>query len=47
MVRGRPYRKNDQAHVEQKNYTHVRELMGYARIDDPLLLSLMNEIYEL
>jgi hypothetical protein len=47
MVRGRPYRKNDQAHVEQKNYTHVRELLGYARIDDPLLLAFMNDLYEL
>ena len=32
QTRSRPYRKNDQAHVEQKNYTHVRQLLGYERI---------------
>lgn len=47
VVRGRPYRKNDNAHVEQKNWTHVRELFGYSRIDNPFLVPLMNDIYEL
>lgn len=47
VVRGRPYRKNDNAHVEQKNWTHVRELFGYRRIDNPLLIANMNDIYEL
>lgn len=32
QTRSRPYHKNDQAHVEQKNYTHVRALLGYDRI---------------
>jgi len=32
QTRSRPYRKNDQAHVEQKNYTHVRQLLGYERL---------------
>jgi hypothetical protein len=45
MTRRRPYRKNDAAHVEQKNYTHVRQLFGYDRLDDPLLVAMMNEIY--
>ena len=36
--RGRPYHKNDTAHVEQKNYTHVRLLLGYDRLDHPGLL---------
>jgi len=31
QTRSRPYRKNDQAHIEQKNYTHVRQLLGYGR----------------
>jgi hypothetical protein len=31
LSRGRPYRKNDNAHVEQKNYTHVRQWFGYER----------------
>jgi hypothetical protein len=47
VVRGRPYRKNDNAHVEQKNWTHVRELFGYSRIDNPFLVAMMNDIYEL
>lgn len=45
MVRRRPYKKNDNAHVEQKNWTHVRQLFGYDRVDDPILIALMNEIY--
>ena len=45
MVRRRPYKKNDNAHVEQKNWTHVRQLFGYDRVDDPSLIPLMNEIY--
>lgn len=45
FVRRRPYRKNDAAHVEQKNWTHVRQLFGYLRIDDPHFVGLMNEIY--
>lgn len=45
MTRSRPYQKNDNAHVEQKNFTHVREVFGYERIEDLTLISLMNEIY--
>ena len=45
FVRRRPYRKNDSAHVEQKNGTHVRELFGYERSDHSELVPLMNEIY--
>lgn len=45
IVRGRPYKKNDQAHVEQKNYTHVRQLFGYDRFEERELCYLMNEIY--
>jgi len=32
------YRKNDQAHVEQKNWTHVRQLLGYERLELPELI---------
>lgn len=46
FVRRRPYQKNDSAHVEQKNYTHVRELFGYERFDHGELVPLMNEIYQ-
>lgn len=45
FVRRRPYKKNDNAHVEQKNWTHVRQLFGYDRIEDRAIVDLMNEIY--
>lgn len=45
FTRSRPYRKNDNAHVEQKNWTHVRHLFGYDRFDDPNLVPLMNDLY--
>jgi len=45
IYRGRPYRKNDQAYVEQKNYTHVRHLFGYGRIDWKNAISMMNDVY--
>lgn len=45
MRRSRPYKKNDQCYVEQKNYTHVRNLFAYDRLDDMYLVQLMNEIY--
>jgi hypothetical protein len=46
FVRRRAYKKNDNAHVEQKNFTHVRELFGYERIEDMQIVLLMNEIYQ-
>ena len=46
FVRRRPYKKNDNAHVEQKNWTHVRQLFGYERFDSPELAPVMNEIYQ-
>lgn len=45
VYRRRPYKKNDAAHVEQKNYTHVRQVFGYHRIEDRDLVVMMNEIY--
>ena len=45
MTRSRSYHKNDNARAEQKNWTHVRQLFGYDRIDDIRLVDLMNEIY--
>jgi hypothetical protein len=35
LTRARPYRKNDNAHVEQRNWTRVREHFGYERYDNP------------
>mgnify|MGYP001036821123 CR=1 FL=1 len=43
--RSRPYRKNDNAHVEQKNWSQVRHLFGYDRFDNPRLVDLMNDLY--
>jgi hypothetical protein len=45
FARSRPYHKNDQAHVEQKNWTHVRQLLGYDRLADPTLVPLLNDLY--
>ena len=47
FTRGRPGNKNDGCHVEQKNWTHVRSLVGYLRYDTPAELELLNEIWEL
>ncbi len=47
FTRSRSGNKNDGAHVEQKNWTHVRELVGYLRFDTPAELSILNEIWEL
>jgi hypothetical protein len=46
FTRSRAYKKNDNCYVEQKNYTHVRELFGYERFEDPALIALMDEIYK-
>lgn len=46
FVRRRAYKKNDNAHVEQKNFTHVRELIGYDRLDEEWMVGLINEIYQ-
>jgi hypothetical protein len=45
-TRSRAYKKNDQAHVEQKNFTHVRQLLGYGRFDDLALVAMVNDLYE-
>jgi hypothetical protein len=45
FTRSRAYRKNDNAHVEQKNWTHVRELLGYDRLENPAMLPEMNALY--
>jgi hypothetical protein len=47
FTRSRPHHKNDGAHVEQKNWTHVRELVGYLRFDTPEELELLNAIWTL
>lgn len=42
FTRSRPYQKNDNAHVEQRNWTHVRQQFGYDRYDNPPVVPLIN-----
>lgn len=42
FTRARPYRSNDNAHVEQRNWTHVRQHFGYERYDNPEAAALIN-----
>ena len=46
FTRARPYKKNDNAHVEQKNWTHVRQLLGYDRYEKFELVELINDLYQ-
>lgn len=45
FTRTRPYHKNDNARVEQKNWTHVRQLLGYDRFPKSELIPLINDLY--
>ena len=45
FTRGRPYKKDDNAHIEQKNWTHVRKIFGYVRYDTEEALAAMNDLY--
>jgi hypothetical protein len=45
FTRGRPYKKDDNAHIEQKNWTHVRKLMGYVRYDSAAAVAAMDAVY--
>jgi hypothetical protein len=46
FTRSRPYKKNDQAHVEQKNWTVVRQVIGYDRYESSAALDLLQSIYQ-
>ena len=45
FTRGRPYKKDDNAHIEQKNWTHVRKLTGWDRYDSEAAVGLLNDLY--
>jgi hypothetical protein len=45
FTRGRPYKKDDNAHIEQKNWTHVRKLLGYVRYDTPRAQAAIHRLY--
>ena len=47
FTRSRPYWKNDQAHVEQKNWSVVRKLLGYDRYESEAALDQLNAVYQL
>ncbi len=47
FTRIRPYRKNDNCYVEQKNYTVVRRFLGYARYDNDKQLQIIKDILKL
>jgi hypothetical protein len=46
FTRARPYRKNDNCYVEQKNYSIVRRTVGYQRFDTARELLLLNQLYD-
>lgn len=45
FTRSRPYHKDDNGHVEEKNWTRVRQLLGYERFEDPELVREINALY--
>lgn len=45
FTRRRPHKKDDNAHIEQNNWTHVRKLIGWDRYDSPQALAAMNHLY--
>jgi hypothetical protein len=46
FTRGRPYQKNDNAHIEEKNWTNVRKIFGYARMETDAEAKSMNDLYQ-
>jgi hypothetical protein len=46
FTRSRAYHKDDNAHVEQKNWTHIRQWLGYHRFDNPYIVPLLNDLYK-
>jgi hypothetical protein len=45
FTRSRAYHKQDNAHLEQKNWTHIRQWLGYERLDHPQVVPLLNNLY--
>jgi len=45
FTRSRPYKKDDNAHIEQKNWTHVRKLIGWDRYGTPEAVRALNDLY--
>src|SRR3989339_137273 len=45
LTRSRPNKKNDNAHIEQKNGSIIRQFLGYCRIDTEEQIKLLNQLY--
>lgn len=45
FTRGRPGKKNDNPYIEEKNWTHVRKIVGYDRLDTADELAILNGLY--
>lgn len=45
LTRGRPYKKDDNAHIEQKNWTHVRKLLGWEGYDTPAAVEAIHGLH--
>jgi len=45
-TRSRAYQKNDNAHIEGKNWTHIRQYFGYMRFDKPEIVDMMNDLFQ-
>jgi hypothetical protein len=45
FTRSRPYPKDDNGHVEEKNWTRVRQLLGYERFEDRAVVEPLNQLY--
>jgi len=46
FTRSLAYHSNDNSHVEQKYWTHVRQWLGYDRFDNPKIVDLLNDLYK-
>jgi len=46
FTRGRPYKKDDNAHIEQKNWMNVRKILGWDRYESPAALAAINDLYD-
>jgi len=44
-TRSREYKKNDNAHIEGRNWTHIRQYLGYQRFDNPAVVPIMNDLF--
>jgi hypothetical protein len=46
QTRSREYKKNDNAHIESKNWSVIRQYFGYERFDDSKITEILNDLYK-